>query len=494
MKEYTESDPVVRKYRTGHTVSSFHDDSSELSINFTLIFKQLFCVAAHQLANILHEPLERLGVLFEEPLDTDAIYISTQTGGISSRPYQSPQAKTGAAPQVLARGKYLFLTRGLSKCEASKFATLGYRFATVGQIAEPLARNMRVDSHGIVSRLERMKLSASADHLPPPGVHLVCFMVRPSMYKSFDILVPTAIQSQLPLSTIQSRALSQDQLEQLQRFDDLTINEILRILVNQSSGPELNEEFRWQLYDSFVKLVDVIGDPHTIMHGKFSAKTFQVPCRSTTNPNSLATCTLLTVRLLRSIHTASVKNDLAYVPLPFFSAQQQAWSGNPDETFIRKLKPEFCHLLPSSSVVHNIARRASSADTIVDDSESRSRLSKALIGKFYPRHKSDEASIVDSGKSMNESTDVEMTVVTSNGTTLYQKGSWVAQADITDLTSAGGDKSIWVTEAFNLFRLEPTGWSSRRPGWNWDINVENSFEVGTKDRDTEDLRQQKMEF
>jgi hypothetical protein len=263
------------------------------------------------------------------------------------------------------------------------------------------------------------------------------------MYKSFDILVSTTIQSQLPLSTIQSHDLSQEQLEQLHRFDDLTINEILRILVNQACGPELSEEFRWQLYNSFVKLVDIIGDPHTIMHGKFSAKTFPVPCRSTTNPNSLATCTFLTVRLLRSIHTASVKNDLAYVPLSFFSAQQQAWSGNPDEIFIRKLKPEFCHLLLSSSVMHDIARRASSAGTIANGPESpRSRLSKALIGKFYLRRRSDETSIVDSGKMMNEGTDVEMTVVTSNGTTLYQKNSWVTQADITELTSAGGDKSI----------------------------------------------------
>jgi len=156
------------------------------------------CVAAQQLANILHGPLERLGILFEEPLDTGAIYISTQTGGISSRPHQPPQAETGAASQVLARGKYLFLTRRLTKGETSKFATLGYRFATVGQIAEPPARNMRADSHSIVSRLERMKLSASADHLPPPGVHLACFMVRPSMDKNFDILVSTSIQSQLP--------------------------------------------------------------------------------------------------------------------------------------------------------------------------------------------------------------------------------------------------------------------------------------------------------
>jgi hypothetical protein len=85
-------------------------------------------------------------------------------------------------------------------------------------------------------------------------------------------------------------------------------------------------------------------------------------------------------------------------------------------------------------------------------------------------------------------------VVTSNGTTLYQKNSWVTQADITELTSAGGDKSIWVTKVFNLFRLGAQGWGSGRPGWKWDINVENSFEVGTKDRDTAEPREPKMEF
>lgn len=38
--------------------------------DFAMIFKELFCVAADGLAMHLHQPLDRLGVLFEEPVCT----------------------------------------------------------------------------------------------------------------------------------------------------------------------------------------------------------------------------------------------------------------------------------------------------------------------------------------------------------------------------------------------------------------------------------------
>ena len=55
----------------------------------------------------------------------------------------------------------------------------------------------------------------------------------------------------------------------------------------------------------------------------------------------------------------------------------------------------------------------------------------------------------------------------------------VTHSDAIDLTLAGGN---WVGEVFGLFRLGAEGWSDARGGgWKWDINVENSFEVGSQD-------------
>lgn len=504
MKERIESDPVARKYRTGNTLLNLRDDSSEPLVDFAPIFKQLFCVAAQQLANVLHEPLERLGILFEEPLDTGAIYVSAPARGAirgsSSHPYSSIDVVSGATSQVPARGKYLFLNRQLTKSEAAKFAALGYRFASVGQIAEPLARNMQVNRQNVLLQIERMKLSASADCRPPPGVHLACFIVRPNMHKGFDILVPATMQNQLPFSTIQSDNLSEKQMKGLKRFDDLTINEILRTLVNQSCDLGFREEFRWQLYNSFVKLVDLIGETPTIMLAKFSAKKVQVSCRPSADPNSPGTCILLSVRLLRSIHTTSITKELEYVPLSFFSAQQQIGSDNPDKTFARRLKLEFGNLSADPSSRHKgasnarVSERANSADdrTYVPESP-RSVLSKISIGRFHPRRRSDETAIVNREKP-NEGTDVEMTAMTQNVTTILGKDGWATQPDMAELMSPVGDKNSWVSELFALFRLETEGWGLVRSGWNLHITVEKSFEVDNKEFDTAESKERKTDF
>src|ERR1700710_826420 len=105
---------------------------------------------------------------------------------------------------------------------------------------------MQIHRDRLISRLERMKLSASPDHLLPSGVHLSCFMLRPSMYKSFDVLVPAISQNQLPYVTMQTGDLPQGQLAELHRFDDLTVSEILKVLVNKSNTSSIGEEIRWQ--------------------------------------------------------------------------------------------------------------------------------------------------------------------------------------------------------------------------------------------------------
>ena len=490
MKEYIETDPVARKYRAGNAAPIVAEDTIDGALNFASIFKQLFCVAAQHLANIIHVPLERLGALFEEPLETGAASTPPQPR-IGIRPLSSKGYTDGSGtesgsstPLTGAKGKYFFFHRQITRGEAGKFAALGYRFATVEQIAEPLAKSMQVHRDRLISRLERMKLSASPDHLLPPGVHLSCFMLRPSMYKSFDVLVPAFSQNQLPYVTMQSGELSQSQLTELQRFDDLTVSEILRVLVNKSNTPFIGEELRWQLYNTFVKLVDAIGDYDTVLQAKFAAKTFRIPCRPADTGAVPPTCTLLTIRVLRSIHATSIKKDLAYVPLSFFSAQQQVQAHEKDEIFEQRVKAEFHHTVhgrtrgSSATSVKN-ARRSSSTDTTIQGLESpRSGLFKAGKISVLPRRRSDEATFVERVKSIAEGSDVEMGALSESGQ--LEKQLAVTPSDIAELNQVG---SNWVSEVFGLFRLGSEGWSNARGGgWKWDINVEKSFKVGSKDR------------
>ncbi|EXJ75009.1 uncharacterized protein A1O5_01705 [Cladophialophora psammophila CBS 110553] len=497
MKEYIENDPTARKYRPSNTSQSLPHDAIASSLNFAPIFKQLFCVAAQQLANRIHEPLERLGVLFEEHLDTGTTSASTplriNIRPLSARSYKKEvDAEKGfSSPLTVARGKYFFVHRQINKGEVARFASLGYRFATIEQIAEPLAKSMQVDRGNMVAKIERMKLGVSSRHLLPPGVHLACFMLRPSMYKSFDILVPAASQDHLPYVTMQSRDLSKDQLAQLDRFEDSTVGEILRILLNQSGVSKIGDEIRWQLYNTFVKLVDVIGDYDTMMQAKFSAKAFRVASRPGDGSSPSPTCTLLTVRVLRSIHATPSKKDLTYVPLSFFSAQQQSQAKDcRDELFEQKVKAEFqrpAHsdfVKNSSSISVNDSRRTSSGESTLQGPESpKSALIKSTLARLstLTRRRGDEATVIERDKSIAQGSDVEMMGITMLDSARLGNETGTTHADVPELRQAGNGRSCWVSEVFALFRLGVEGWSDARGGgWKWDINVENSFEIRRK--------------
>ena len=348
MAENLSTDPAARKFNPGHATPDSSDDASEVSANFGAIFKQLFCVAAQRLANTMHEPLENIGVLFEEPLETGALHLSpsSKTVGHTSKfsigSKETDVERDTASGFNLGRGKYLFLNRGLTKPEVDHFAAMGFRFGSTQQISELLAKNMEVPHDRMKVRLDRMKLFASVEHLPPPGVHIACFILRPSVHKSFDILVPSKSQNQLPLTSMQGDQLNNWQSSLLDRFDEWTVKEILTTLINETGCLELERDFRWQLHSSLIRLIELVGEFDNLMNAKFSAKTVQIPCRMTLGTAGPRTCALVTIRLMNTVYSKPQKDDMTYIPLSFFSAQQQVDSLHPNhEAFAKRVKMEF---------------------------------------------------------------------------------------------------------------------------------------------------------
>lgn len=380
MAENLSTDPAARKYAPGSTTPASSSDGSELSANFSSIFKQLFCVAAQRLANYMHETLEDLGVLFEEPLETGAFHLSgsSKIGGHSSKlsigSRQSDVERDTATTVSFGRGKYLFLNRRLTKSEADKFAALGYRFGTTQQVTDLLARTMEVPQDHMKACLDRMKLFSSVEHLPPPGVYIACFMLRPSVYKSFDILVPSKSQNRLPLTSMQLESLNEWQAALLTRFDEWTVKDILKTLINESGCLELERDFRWQLHSSLIRLLELVGEFDSLMNAKFSAKPIHTPCRMTSTSASPVTCTLLIIRLMNTIHSKPQKDHMTYIPLSFFSAQQQVDSLHPNhEAFARRVKTEFGYrsCQPTDQSIPRASLRSSQRTSLGDGLHQR---------------------------------------------------------------------------------------------------------------------------
>jgi hypothetical protein len=98
MKESIESDPVSKAYNSTQAEPS-DSTSTASSEDFSGMFKKLFCVAALGLANNLHEPIETLGPLFEEPLETGTLNRRKVEGNISSWIESSPKLRLYALVQ-----------------------------------------------------------------------------------------------------------------------------------------------------------------------------------------------------------------------------------------------------------------------------------------------------------------------------------------------------------------------------------------------------------
>ncbi|KAI1624758.1 hypothetical protein EDD37DRAFT_358336 [Exophiala viscosa] len=496
MKADLEADPMTKKYCAASPPTTLPDDASEISINFARLFKQLFCIAAQALANNIHEPVENVGTLFEEPMDTGAAYprssIATRRlSCFSASASHTGDIEQGSDSRSIAKGKYLFLIRQISFSDAAKFSARGYRFAAVDQVADTLARSLQVQRGHLVERMERMRFCAERTCLPPPGVYLSLFMIRPSMYKSFDVLVPEGAQNQLPHVTLQLSPLSAQQKMQLQLFDEQPVGEILGALLNRSSGLELDDDFGSQLYNAFVRLVELVGNYDTIMQARFSAKEFRISCQhggGTSSTPSCTSCTMLTVRFMTNIHASGPQKDFTFVPLSFFSMQQLEHGSHSDEgTFPRQVQTQFAHLQR-----YCIRRRGSNntrgtkrpsvteASRLRADSPRSVTFRHPLRKSVASSRRSDEATIIEHEKMPAEFSisDLHMARV------LAQEYKDPQDEDTEALPiAASKERRSWVTEVFDLFQLKSEGWcTARTGGWKWDINVQNSFEVGSKER------------
>lgn len=344
MLHYLESNQHARKYRPGRE-SPVSDAASEVSLNFSNVFKQLFCVTASQLSASLHESLENIGVLFEEHLETGTLHLFKT----AKRQRDDDRSNSAFGKDLesdlfnLGRGKYLFLNRQLTKTSADRYAAMGYRFASIDQVTELIARNMDVRSDRMLNHLERMKTATAPGRLTLKGVHVGCFMVRPSIHQSFDILVPTNAQNRLPMVSLKLRLLTTWHRQVLERYDEMSVGDVLRKLHQDTSKSGAERDFMFSLHAALLQLIDDVGEMDYMLNAIFSAKAVNIRTGQRNNDEE-DHCTILTIRMMNDIH-AKAPRTMRYVPLGFFGAQQLIEAGEPQEKerWERRVRMEYGH-------------------------------------------------------------------------------------------------------------------------------------------------------
>ncbi|OQD81402.1 hypothetical protein PENANT_c027G03361 [Penicillium antarcticum] len=324
----------------------FMDKETELQTDFDTLFKQLFCVTAQELSEELRQPLQDLGTLYDDVLST-AIPVSRL-----SRAMGRSSLRTG-------KGQLMFTVRQLQKNEAARLASQGFRFATIEHVTSTISRRIHVPEASLTSSLRDMRDYASSSRGFEEGVHLISFVMRPSIHDHFEILTVKGIGNPLPSSTLPIKNLQLQHLELLSHMEGWSMTACLRYLSSPAASqtfPNLSE-FRNHLSKSIASLSKSL--PQDMRSAaQLSARPLSAPCR--TRPFSASTskeeipqsnCALITFCVVGTLDTQVPNPDYIFTPLRLFRVQQQVNDNTADrEGFARELGQElFCTDVRSGS-------------------------------------------------------------------------------------------------------------------------------------------------
>ena len=343
----------------------------------SMIFREVFCVAAADLAEQLNEPLENIGILFDEILSTGQAKTSSKSKAPwSSRESSKDLESDGRAMAALGRGQLLFVVRRANKREAERFAASGYRFTELQNVAQIITRSMQINCSDLQGRLTSMYEYSSDANALKPGVHLACFAIRASVRGGFDVLVRKDARSKLPTMQLPLDNLDSWQLNFLSQLDGYYVNTCVKFLKERLASEEITKReqtFARQLYGAIVALDDQIGDTF-FTDAQLIGKPISVPCYGPGGDNSKTSqAALITFRIIVPIQFRAQGPKISFTPLSFFRTQQCVYKNSPDHArFARAIHKEFGPLVNK--------KRMSIKDDVasLDSGSSQRNLSKRL--------------------------------------------------------------------------------------------------------------------
>ena len=359
--------------------SALEDD--EISEDYSILFREHFCVAASELADDLGIPLSDLGVLYSGIMMTGSLAPEFQPKRKRSfKGRNRDDVEAGIINQTMfGRGQLLFLVRRVDKNEAQKFITEGYRFAYVQQVGDIIARSMQVPHseilitidrlHKYCNRVEENALSASS--------YLACFALRAAVKTSnggWDILAPKEDPARLPMVELSADPLKPWQIKMINGLDSLSVNQCLSFLNNKAAEAVITQEkeFLESLLDQISALAVEVPEPF-FGQALFCSKPVKAPGigESSITGGDAATTTggisIYAFCIIPDVHASSIKSThkLTYVPLSFFRCSQRVYPNSPDHAILaRKIHREFGAILSNIQMGNTTGQPPSHKDSL----------------------------------------------------------------------------------------------------------------------------------
>ncbi|GME28140.1 hypothetical protein GTA08_BOTSDO01089 [Neofusicoccum parvum] len=266
--------------------SSPHEkiEGPQPEVDYSIIFREHFCVAAAELAANMGTTIQKLGTLWEEILMTGTTAAEIKTKSLrrtSKAPPDDVEAGlTIPAPALFGRGQLLFVVRELQKEECADLIASGY---------------------------------------------------------SWDVLVTRDEPFHLPKINILPEAPNDAMLSFLNYLDNRTIADFSRYINGGLNAQK--SECRWtdeeaafaeKLRDG-IKLLQTLIPEHFFRQAVFTSR----PLRDYTVGTSSRLATIFSFCIIPDVHMSSIKSPhLMYTPLSFFRCRQHIHRGSPDHAVL----------------------------------------------------------------------------------------------------------------------------------------------------------------
>ncbi|RAQ53819.1 MHYT domain signaling protein [Aspergillus flavus] len=354
----------------------FTEQETELQPHFDDLFKRHFCVTAQDLADEVRQPLQDMGILYDHVLAT-------------STPSSRFSRAMGYSMIRAGKGQLLFTVRQLKKHEASRMAAAGFRFTTIENVTTILSRRIHVPVLSLGTHLKDMRDYASSHRIFEPGVHLISFIMRPTIHDHFEVLTAKGTGNPLPSLTLSTKRLQIKHLEMIAHMEGWTMSTCLNWLKSDNARAYKDiDEFREQLIHAITTLSSSLP-PDVNLASKFSARPLIAPCRINRISDG-QNCILLPFCVVGSLDTQISNTDYSFTPLRLFRVQQQTNDGlSESDGFAKEL---------SEDLLYSKTRPTSSTDSDFPDSI------RSKIRFWNPRKVPDSMLKTDSQESLSENT------------------------------------------------------------------------------------------
>lgn len=347
-------------------------------VDYLFLFRELFCVAAADLAADLKQPVQSLGMLYDEIVITG---LKDSENGRAKRTStdSSDIERQGFDLTRIGKGKLLFLVKSVDRREAEHLEATGFRFAIVPRVVPIIATTLRMGHHDLSSRLEMMRNYANKHKFLDPGVYIALFTARATMASGFEVLVRKDAKNQLPTVKLPYDSLASWQLDYLRQMEKLKVSACIKFLQKAavpSNPSEREKDFAGTLKLTLEGLMDQISDAF-FSDAVLIAAPIEAPCHNYRESSPPSTAQLITFSILVSIYTRAPGKSWVFTPVNFFKAQQHVYQNSPDHAiFAAKTHREFAPIIDLAGPV-GCPVKAKHIDDAIEEFIEQESLSKS---------------------------------------------------------------------------------------------------------------------